>query len=491
MNDGARRPEASVRALVSGAVIGGLLAACNVYASMKVGVIDGGSITAALLAFGVFGLLRRSERRPYDALENNITQTAASSAAVMCLVTGVIGPIPALALMGMHFSSVALIPFGIAIGVLGVFVATLLRRRLIVEEGLPFPTGVATGEVIETIFSARHIAVRRIVLLAAAAAVAGVVTWFRDGRPAFIPQGFMVGGTLAGVAAAALSFGVSCSPLMLATGAMLGVRATVGMLIGAAVGRLACAPWLLRNGIVAAVDTGSLSPWLVWPSLGLLLSGSFLPLLLDRGAIGRALRQLAFIGRASDTTPEAQDGKLAPRTWAVLVTAAVVSILVLGWLVFGVSPLVMLFGLALALLLANVAARATGETDFSPGGPVGTIGVMATASRGTVSGLLAGTLCMGMTSQTSQTLWAFRAGHRLGASPRAQIGAQILGVIVGAIVTIPVYAVIAHSYGIGNDKIPAISALTWKATAEAMRGLGALPRWGGTRVSSPWRSAPG
>ena len=95
---------------------------------------------------------------------------------------------------------------------------------------------------------------------------------------------------------------------------------------------------------------------------------------------------------------------------------------------------------------------------------------------------MGGGITMGMTTQTSQTLWAFRAGHRLGASPRAQVGAQILGVLVGAVVTVPVYAVVAASYGIGNDRMPAISALSWKATAQAMHGLATLPPWGGTAV---------
>ena len=54
---------------------------------------------------------------------------------------------------------------GTAVGILGVFVAALLRRRLVVEEALPFPTGIATGEVIETMFGARQAALRRIVML--------------------------------------------------------------------------------------------------------------------------------------------------------------------------------------------------------------------------------------------------------------------------------------------------------------------------------------
>jgi len=45
-----------------------------------------------------------------------------------------------------------------------------------------------------------------------------------------------------------------------------------------------------------------------------------------------------------------------------------------------------------------------------------------------------------------------------------------------------VYAVVAASYGLGNDKMPAVSALSWKATAQAMHGLATLPPWGGAAV---------
>src|SRR5262249_25961677 len=51
--------EATARALATGAAIGVVLAAANVYTSIKVGIIDGGGITAVLLAFGVFAVLGR------------------------------------------------------------------------------------------------------------------------------------------------------------------------------------------------------------------------------------------------------------------------------------------------------------------------------------------------------------------------------------------------------------------------------------------------
>ena len=77
---------------------------------------------------------------------------------------------------------------------------------------------------------------------------------------------------------------------------------------------------------------------------------------------------------------------------------------------------------------------------------------------------------MGTTSQTAQTLWAFKAGQRLGASPQAQVNAQVLGAIIGAVVSVPVYEVIVKTYGIGNATMPASAAMSWKATAEAVAG---------------------
>jgi uncharacterized oligopeptide transporter (OPT) family protein len=104
---------------------------------------------------------------------------------------------------------------------------------------------------------------------------------------------------------------------------------------------------------------------------------------------------------------------------------------------------------------------------------------LAFAGYGAVVSIVAGWVSLGTSTQTSQTLWAFRAGERLGGSPRAQIGAQVLGAILGGVVVVPVYLVVVRSYGIGTEALPAGGALSWKATAEAVRGgLSALPAFG-------------
>ena len=265
-----------------------MLAAGNVYTSLKVAIIDGGSITAALLGIGIFAAFWRS-RTPYSALENNITQTTASSAAVMSFVTGVVGPIPALALMGTRFSTTALVVFGAAVGILGVFVAALLRRRLVVEEAPPVPdrNGDRRGDRDD---------VRRAPGRPAATRAAADRRRLRrrdhlvPRRPAGAdPAGVHVRGNDRGRQRGGLGLGFSCSPLMLATGAMVGLRAAAGLLLGAIIARVALAPWLVNSGIAASAELGALNQWLVWPALGLLLAGSFLPLLLDGGAIVRSL----------------------------------------------------------------------------------------------------------------------------------------------------------------------------------------------------------
>jgi uncharacterized oligopeptide transporter (OPT) family protein len=141
-----------------------------------------------------------------------------------------------------------------------------------------------------------------------------------------------------------------------------------------------------------------------------------------------------------------------------------------GRLVFGLHPLGALVAVLAALILAVVSSRATGETDLAPVGQVGTLTQLLFSGYGPIVSILAGSVSMGTASQAAQTLWAFKAGERLRGSPRAQLVAQLLGALIGGLVVVPVYLVIVKAYGIGTESLPAPSAISWKATAEAVRG---------------------
>jgi uncharacterized oligopeptide transporter (OPT) family protein len=467
------RPELTARALLVGGAIGAVLAAGNVYTGLKISIIDGGSITAALLGFMFFATFTRLARRPYSALENNITQTTAASAAIMGYVAGVGGPVPAMALLGREFPGWALCVWGLAVALVGIVAAALLRRKLVVDEALPFPTGNATGDLIETIFAARASAVRRARFLIGGAVVAAAVTWFRDGRPHLIPDSTAFGGVIGGVSLGALTVGMSWSPLMLSTGVMMGIRAAASMALGSAIAWIGLAPWLVRTQIVREGSFSACASWLVWPGLGLLLAGSFLPLILDWRSVVRSLRDLGgLVRRRAGGDVPARPSEGAGKTSAAFpaVVLGFVAIATVGRLVFGLHPLGALVAVLAALILAVVSSRATGETDLAPVGQVGTLTQLLFSGYGPIVSILAGSVSMGTASQAAQTLWAFKAGERLRGSPRAQLAAQLLGALIGGLVVVPVYLVIVKAYGIGTENLPAPSAISWKATAEAVRG---------------------
>jgi putative OPT family oligopeptide transporter len=371
-----------------------------------------------------------------------------------------------------------------AIGIIGIFAATLLRRKLVVEDALPFPTGNATGELIETMFAGRQSALRRARFLLTGALVAMAVTWFRDGRPSLIPGTTAFGGAIAGISMGALTLGMNWSPLLVSIGIMMGLRAAFSMMLGATISWVVLAPWLVRSGIVATAGFSTCAGWLVWPGLGLLMAGSFLPLLLDWRSFARGIRDLGgLIGRrpVGAQAVESVGGRavVAPRIGMPALVLSLVTIAAIAYGVFGFRPLGVLLAVAMALVLAVVSARATGETDLAPVGQVGTLTQIMFAGYGPIVSILAGSISMGTSSQTAQTLWAFKAGQRVGASPRAQVAAQILGTLLGALIVVPVYLVIVKAYGIATESLPSPSAISWRATAEAVRGgLGALPRHG-------------
>ena len=75
-------PALTFRAVSTGMLFGGILSLCNIYLGLKIGWGMNMSIAAALLGFGfwqastkLFGLEK------FGVLENNLNQTAASSAA--------------------------------------------------------------------------------------------------------------------------------------------------------------------------------------------------------------------------------------------------------------------------------------------------------------------------------------------------------------------------------------------------------------------------
>jgi uncharacterized oligopeptide transporter (OPT) family protein len=474
-------PELTFRALAAGALLGAVLAAANVYTALSTGYIDGGSITASVLGFALFRVLGRAS----TTLENNITQTVAASAAVMSFVAGVMGPTAALERAGVPLSSAQLITWTLALGVLGVGIGCALRSHLISAEGLPFPTGTATAEVITGMAHSSEHALRRARGLLLGAAGAAAIACARDSF-GWLPPAIELPVSIAGMTAAELMLGVGVSPLLFATGLLSGPRAGTSMLLGGVLAWLVVLPSLVGAGIVQSSDHGAAAGWLLWPAVGLVLSSSFTSLAAGwrshASGVRDVWRLVAHRAPPAASVPPSQRGLLGGMGVRLLFALIALSTLAVIWVAYSalaLSPLRICLALLLSAALAVVCARGAGETDLAPAGDMGGLTQLIFGSpvhKG--SSLACGGIATAQATQTTQMLWAFKAGHKLGANPRRQVVAQLFGVLVGGLVVVPTYYVISRAYGIGSERLPSISVISWEATAAAVQGgLSSLPRY--------------
>ncbi|MCC6558491.1 MAG: oligopeptide transporter, OPT family [Polyangiaceae bacterium] len=135
--------ELTVRAVVLGAVLGIIFAASSVYLALKVGLTVSASIPIAVLAITIFRAFGRA-----TILENNIVQTAGSAGE--SIAAGVAFTLPSLLLMGYELEGTKVLVIALLGGLLGVLMMIPLRHGLIVEEHgkLTYPEGTACADVL-------------------------------------------------------------------------------------------------------------------------------------------------------------------------------------------------------------------------------------------------------------------------------------------------------------------------------------------------------
>ena len=482
-------PELTARALLAGVAIGAVLALGNVYMGLKTGWWDSGNITAAVVGFVMVAPgARLRARRPYSMLENNITQTAAGSAGAMPAALGLLGALPALAMLGHHYPGWAVAAWGAALALFGIVLALPLRRRFVATaEPLPFPTAVATAEVIRAIHGSAGDARRRTAVLLAGAAVAVVITWFRDGRPAVIPGALLLPGL------AALNVGVGVSPMLVGVGIMVGARTGLSVLAGGLIAWVVLARVVVDAGVVAS-DYVAVASWLLWPGVTMMVTSGLVRLALEWRSLARVAADLArLVGGArrardagaavgtAETAAAAGAGASGTRREWTAISLAGLAVVVASWAVFDVHPALGATSVALSVGLIVMLVRAAGETDVAPLGSLGQVGQILLGllgpARATVN-VACASVTAGAGAQSVLMVSAFKTGHLLGAPARGQVRAQLLGALAGLLVALPAYAIIGKVQGLGSAALPAPSALPWKALAAvAEQGAAALPPW--------------
>jgi putative OPT family oligopeptide transporter len=472
--------ELTARALLAGLGLGAVLAIANVYAGLKTNWWDSGNLTAAVVGFALLAPGARWRRRPYGVLENNITQTAAGSAAIMPAALGLLGAIPALELMGHRYPGWMLAAWGVALAVFGILLAVPLRRRYVLSQPLPFPSALATAAVIRAMHGSSAEARRHTRALLLVAALAAAFTWFRDGRPSVIPGLIWLPIQIGGAAAQSYGLGMALSPLLVGAGLLAGARNGLSLLAGALLAWAVLGPALVRAGIAQA-EYQSLVSWLLWPAVALMVAAGLTELASRWRSFAPAVRALGQAAAAVARGDARRAGE--PRRVLLALGASAACVVALSWWFFDVHPVMAVAAVLVSLVLIDVCVRTAGETDIAPLGPLGQLVQLVTgllAPGPAPANVAAASVTAGAGGQAALTANMFKAGQVLGARPGAQLTAQLLGAIAGVAIALPAYALFKAAHPLGGAALPAPGALGWKALASlAAAGATALPPWTG------------
>lgn len=476
----------TVRAVLVGCLIGAAVAAMNIRFGLKTGWSIGGSLIAAILSFSLFTALSSTFKsiRSFTPLETNIAQTAGSAAGTMTSAAGLLSAIPALQMLqaegkvDVALGYVQLTVWAGAVAWLGIFYAVPLRRQMVLIERLRFPTGTATASTITAMFSSGADAIRKARWLVAFAVIAAVHTLVVNyvpeaGHPpveVWIP---------ALAVPAAYGFSLLVSPLMAGAGVLIGFRVGLSLLIGAVVSWGVLAPMVVQLGWVADPEaimsyTQGARGWILWPGVAIMVADALTSLALSWRTILNTFTGKSLGDAAEDVDLEEE---IPPSWWMGGLAAATVLTVGATWWLFAIPPWMSVLAVALSSVLAAIAVRSTGETDINPTGGMGKVTQLVyggLAPGQMTANLMTAAITSSGASQAGDMMQDLKTGWLLGASPRRQLVAQLIGVTVGIFVCVPIYLVFADQ--IGSEEYPAPAAFAWKSVAEVLtQGMGALP----------------
>jgi len=487
--------ELTLRALLLGFVLSAVLGAANAYLGLFAGMTVSASIPAAVLSMAILRGLGGT------LLENNLVQTAASSGEAAA--AGAIFTLPAVVLLGTwqgfdYWITTALVLSG---GMLGVLFTIPLKHALIEEQGLPFPEGQATAEVLRAGHGQGSAAggVRPLLWAAGYGAVAKLL----EGG-LLVSRATLEGATFA--FGGLFYLGTGLSPALAAVGSIVGLRVSVLMLAGGVFNWLVVVPLAFDP---AASGSATEVAWATWSGstrflgVGAMTVGGLWTLVELRHALARAVRSgaRALRGTAPGAAPS---GDLPPLVLnlglavsALLVAVVFQRLLASPLLALLLTVLVLLLGFLFSSVAAYMAGLVGSSNNPVSGVTIATIlltasillvlGVPRVASSGLAIGGAAAAVLLGSVICTAAAIGGdnmqdLKTGHVLGANPARQQIAQLVGVLAAALLMAPVLELLAGAYGFGARTPEHPAAL--KAPQATLMASVATGVFGG---DLPWR----
>jgi OPT family oligopeptide transporter len=486
-------PQLTVRAVLTGMLLGGVMCLANLYIVLKTGWSVGVTLTACIMAWSIFALAGKivGPKAHMGMLENNAMGSVASAAGYMT-GGGNMAALPALIMLtGERPGTWTLIAWFACIAALGVFAAIPIKRQLINREQLIFPTGTATAETLRALHADNDEGRRQAKYLGLAGLAAAVIAWCRDAKVAWmpfrLPSQFSLPIEYRGKPLLDWTLGFEGSVLMLGAGALMSWRTGWSLLLGAVITFGVVAPEMVAIGVISGVEFKLMAKWTVWMGAAVLVSSGLTSFAFQWRSVVKSLQSLTELFGKKKTLEEDPLADIeAPQSWfpaGFLIFGPMV--VVLAWWAFNIPIWAGVIALPLSVVMGVIAARVTGETDVTPTkalGPVTQLTFAGLLPGQLVPNVMSANITGGVGLHAADLLTDLKSGYLLGARPRQQVIGQLFGVAAGSLVVVPIFnLLVPNKEALGGAEFPAPSAVVWKNVSEMLvQGLDALhptARW--------------
>jgi putative OPT family oligopeptide transporter len=485
--------EFTVRAVLTGAILGMIFGASSLYLVLKVGITVSASIPVAVISLALFRGLSKVGVRDSTILEHNITQTAGSAGESLAFGIGV--TMPAILILGFDLELTRVMLVALLGGLLGILMMIPLRRALIVKEHgtLKYPEGTACAAVLKAGANAEdrahaspsaqaEIQAAKDAGLGAAPGAKSIFTGFGVGL-AYTTANIALKGwkdvaqKVFGPPFKAGSAAVEVSPALLGVGYIIGPRIASIMCAGGVLSYLLLIPLIKFFGdnlkeplapgakLISEMSPGDIrGAYVLYIGAGAVAAGGIFSLIQSLPTIWHGLREgLRGLG-GSRSKPASVDA--VPRTErdlsmkfvAIGVIALVAAITFAPTLEMNIlgALLIVLFG----FLFVTVSSRLTGEIGSSSN-PISGMTVATllftclifllvgwTGGKHYVTALSVGAIVCIAASNGGTTSQDLKTGFLLGATPKFQQWAIIAGASLSAVCLGPILMVLNNNYSV-------------------------------------------
>jgi uncharacterized oligopeptide transporter (OPT) family protein len=515
---GDRQKQLTLRAVLMGGVLGMFMSISNLYTTLKLGWAFGVAITACVMSFVIWNAVRAlsgGRLSQMSILENNCMQSTASAAGYStgAAIGTAFGAL--LLIQGTHQPWYIVAPFTLLTAALGVFLAIPMKRQMINQEQLRFPSGIAAAETLRSLYSKGAEAVTKAYALLIALAAGGLVGLLRTygtlveqlrntGRPQlwleklnrilFLPESLNFPAWVNPLPQGRQMLGLWFEPsvLLIGAGMITGLRVSLSMLLGSVLLYFVVAPPLVAmdaahagvTGYVASFairPDGTFNPtrWALWGGTAIMVFSSLTNVALQWKTMARAF--ILFQKKERTTHTGTMDAIEVPVSWLIAgLVPITIGLIIVQHLAFHISIALGLVAVALSFVVSLVCCRATGETDTTPIGAMGKLTQLLYAvlpgAKGVASiNLMAAGVTASAGGAAADLLTDLKSGYILGANPRKQFLAQFIGVLFGTLAIVPAwYLMVPDKAALEAFNPPATNM--WKAVADLLtQGIHMLP----------------